>query len=423
MKAILRSAHGLAWLAQFSRTDQATAIALVDKVRFIDETEFAQSIKTYLTDLLQQEPAFFPLALYVEREIPKLNGVPKRLFAEPRRKRRRRITGSAEPWIYRTVNKSGEVGSEGVLRTLVTELQRSNPSQYISHGGPDVLRTKKPNTFVVLTDFLGSGQRVSDFLTSVWKLRTFRSWYSGKQIRFMVVAYAGTKEAKEKVQRHPSAPEVRLIRGCKTLSAIRPPGERAKLIDLCQSYHVQSYKGHGALGYKQSGALMVFAHGCPNNAPSILHAKMKGWTPLFPGRSTAGVVEISSGEGGAVLAMKMLQKRDVRAAMERPNAPHIKSEAVKILMEVLSAVTHGSRSELAVSARCDLTILETRVVVSKLRTLGWVNDNGRPTTEGIRQRDMYKKYLENQSDKKPSAPPTDDEIYYVPESLRRPRQV
>lgn len=248
MKAILRSAHGLAWLAQFSRTDQATAIALVDKVRFIDETEFAQSIKTYLTDLLQQEPAFFPLALYVEREIPKLNGVPKRLFAEPRRKRRRRITGSAEPWIYRTVNKSGEVGSEGVLRTLVTELQRSNPSQYISHGGPDVLRTKKPNTFVVLTDFLGSGQRVSDFLTSVWKLRTFRSWYSGKQIRFMVVAYAGTKEAKEKVQRHPSAPEVRLIRGCKTLSAIRPPGERAKLIDLCQSYHVQSYKGHGALG-------------------------------------------------------------------------------------------------------------------------------------------------------------------------------
>jgi len=423
MKAILRSAHGLTWLGQFSRTDQATAMALVDKVRFIDETEFAQGIKTYLVDLLRQEPALFPMALYVEKEIPKSNDVPKRLFAEPKRKRRRRITGSAEPWIYRILNKSGEVGSEGVLRTLVTELQRSNSDQYVSHGGPDVLRKKKPNTFVVLTDFLGSGQRVSDFLTSVWKLRTFRSWYSGEQIRFMVIAYAGTKDAKEKILRHPSAPDVRLIRGCKTLSAIRPPEERARLIELCEKYHVQSHKGHGALGYKQAGALMVFAHGCPNNAPSILHAKMRGWMPLFPGRSTAGVVELSSGEGGAVLSMKLLQKRDVSVVLQRPNSPQVKSEAVKLLMDVLSAVTHGSRSELAISARCDLTILETRIVVSKLRRLGWVNPSGRPTTEGIRQRDAYKRYLETQVDKKSSAPPTEDEIYYVPESLRRPRQV
>lgn len=92
-----------------------------------------------------------------------------------------------------------EVGSEGLIAQLITELCRLPRSPFLNHPGPDEIRKRKVRRFIVLTDLIGSGRRARDYLEAAWQVRSVRSWSSLRLLRFEVLAYATTDHGRRRV--------------------------------------------------------------------------------------------------------------------------------------------------------------------------------------------------------------------------------
>ena len=159
------------------------------------------------------------VALYPEREPKKRLGIPNRLFKEvlvPRAtgtgKKRRRASGGAPSPFARPRGDRIEIGSEGVVASLIGQIARFDSKRYVSMPGPSLIRRKRIRHFVIVTDFIGSGDRIVNYLTSAWRVRSIRSWYSSKLVRFTVFAFAGTFDGIRRVQRHAASPTVIVAR-------------------------------------------------------------------------------------------------------------------------------------------------------------------------------------------------------------------
>ena len=85
-----------------------------------------------------------------------------------------------------------QVGSEGLIASLITQLCRERRDQFLNHPGPDSIRRKKLRAFFLITDFIGSGERVCDYLTAAWRVASVKSWSSFHLLRFEVIAYSAT---------------------------------------------------------------------------------------------------------------------------------------------------------------------------------------------------------------------------------------
>jgi hypothetical protein len=173
----------LAWLAQFRLEDQPLAAALISRLVLVSHDEFATNLKALLTTRFDN--AGGPVGLYAERELPMRLGVPHRLFKEAR-KRVRRATGLGPQPVRPTRAYDPEVGSEGIVAWLITELCRSFPDRFFNHPGPNEIRRKKIRRFVVVTDMVGSGRRARTYLEAAWRVRSVRSWWSWHLFQFEV---------------------------------------------------------------------------------------------------------------------------------------------------------------------------------------------------------------------------------------------
>jgi hypothetical protein len=235
-----------------------------------------------------------PVALYPEKETKKRLGVPHRLFKQhavartsPSKKKRKRAFGEAPSVFARMRGDRVEVGSEGVVASLIGQIARRAPGRYVSVPGPELIRKKRIRHFVIVTDFIGSGDRVFDYLCSAWIVRSVRSWHSAKLIRFTIFAYSGTQQGVERVEGHPSSPKVVLARDAPTVDTLFNPSDARAIKALCVKYNPA--KPEDALGYKDGAVLISFKHGCPNNAPAIFHDDGNGWHPVFPKRTSVAV--------------------------------------------------------------------------------------------------------------------------------------
>ena len=121
------------------------------------------------------------LGLYVEREVKKWNGTPNRLFRENRRKPRR-AEGNGPNIMYPKQGYDQEVGSEGIVSQLVTELRRRDRKKYYVNPGPKQIRDRKIRAFILVSDFIGSGKRAEEYLTAAWRLASIKSWVSLKLV-------------------------------------------------------------------------------------------------------------------------------------------------------------------------------------------------------------------------------------------------
>ena len=164
-------------------------------------------------------PGRTPIGLYAEREIRKYKGVPNRLFKEKSFRGRSRAMGAGPKPVQSPRTIDPEVGSEGLIALAITGLCRRNRSVFISHPGPDQIRKRKVRTFLLLTDFIGSGFRARNYLDAAWRLASVKSWWSFGWLRFEVVAYAATEAGKAAVETHPSRPTVHLVAACPTISS------------------------------------------------------------------------------------------------------------------------------------------------------------------------------------------------------------
>jgi hypothetical protein len=263
--------QGQEWLSQFEEQDRRLARDFLAFLTLVSHNEFERTLESLI--LQRAKKIDGPIALFVARE---LTG--EGYFSKSTREH---LEIDATP-------RGSDIGSEGRLASFTRNLSRSNRAKFLNHPSLTLMRERKCRAIFVVDDLLGSGTRVSRFLSMLWSDRTIRSWKSLGYFRFEVLAYAATERGSTYIEKHLVKPEIHFHRFCPVLTDIHPERLRDPLKDIFKKYGARTSKRNMMFGYKESIALLVFEHGCPNNAPAILWApttSQSTWRPLFPDRS------------------------------------------------------------------------------------------------------------------------------------------
>ena len=402
------------WLSQFKGPDQQTAAKLLSSLHIVSHDEFARCMERSIERFHYENHA--PTAVFVEREVKKSKGGrPCRLFSETKvpiegsRRKALRATGAGPAVIFARRGDKSDVGSEGLLASITGQLARNRKLRFVTNPSPNLFRRSKIRHFVVVTDLIGSGDRVWNFIEAAWKVRSVKSWHSRGWLKFTVIAYAATNEGQARVKTHPSRPDIRIARECPTIKNEFSFFDD-DVAELCRKY----YKGKGdPLGYGGTGALVVFRHGCPNNVPPILYEENKGWVPLFPGRVGGG--------GFDTLRPKFAEVswETVLAGVGQPelgSQPFFVAlpESGKKLTLILFAIKNGMVRREAICSGTQLPLHEIDDLLEVAVRDKLVSDKGRLTDLGVGTLQSIKAKNAAQTLPKVEKP------YYYPRQLRLP---
>lgn len=407
--SFLKSTTTQAWLAQFDPVDQPIAIELLRSMKLVSRESFTSQLRKLLLNRLEEVRA--PIGLYVEREIKIHNKSPNRLFKECRGKVRRAYGVGPEP-VKPTRRYDANVGSEGIVAQIVSELCREHPNKFFNHPGPDKIRKHRIRRFILVTDFIGSGGRVRSYLESAWRVRSVRSWWSARATKgmlFEAVTYAATPKGLAAVESHPSCPKVYMVVSCPTIETVFPDG---RVSQLCLKYS-KNLKGR-PIGFDDVGALIAFAHGVPNNAPAILYNKSPLWLPLFPSRVTSSsAIEFPNSRDVDEIRSNLLLMRQKRLA----DAGVFKTPKLYKLstLLVLAALSHPPRTNEVVSRKTGLSIMEVDSAIKLAMNNGWVNADYRLSEFGKAELEQARRVPESKPksiEKTPS--------FFYPKALRAP---
>ncbi|MHB1991647.1 phosphoribosyltransferase-like protein [Metallibacterium scheffleri] len=365
----LRNTATQAWLSQFDPLEQPTAQVMLEAMLLVSRDAFAERLQALVHKRVGAEPGC--VGLYVEREWPSRNGVPYRMFKQTKRPPRRASGKGPDP-IKPTIPYDLEVGSEGIVAQLLTEICRASNGRAIMQPGPNAIRRKHIRRFILVTDFIGSGKRGWQYLQAAWRVASVRSWWSRratKGMAFEVVTYSGTISGIQRIRSHPSAPLVSQVAGCPTVESCFDYGTRQDVRQLCERRNPD--KSFPALGFGQTGALIAFAHGAPNNCPAFLFKKAGGWAPLFPAR----VTETARATFAVDSAMEEVKARLIKMGQIRLADPGLKAVVAsrRALLVVMAALSKPPRTVEAVSRKTQLTLFEVETEIARGMKLGWLD--------------------------------------------------
>jgi hypothetical protein len=281
------------WLQQFNKSSEDLALAthMLKSLLYIDHSY----LKILLTNvIIGQLVTEGPCALFIERELPRTKSTrPPAMYKEEKllkpgvRKRRLRAVGAAQQVVQSLRYNRQDVGSEAVIAQLMSSLCKRHSDDLLLQPSADEIRKCKVRKVVIVTDFIGSGERVNRMLSSLWRVRSVRSWASLRLIKICVVGASGTDKGVASVRRHPCRPTVLLGEPCPTLQKSFSHDVSLAFVDLCERYGSFDKK---PLGHGDTGALIAFEHSAPNNLPAVFTREHKSranpWKPLFPDRRT-----------------------------------------------------------------------------------------------------------------------------------------
>ncbi len=412
MVKLSENSHAINWLAQFSSKDQSLASELLDALTLVSRDKFAEQLRDLIKNVSQSING--PVGLYVEREIKKWNKVPNRLFKESKNKRKR-AEGNGPKIIAPKLGYDQEVGSEGIISQLVTELRREDRKKIFINPGPKHIRDNKIRAFILVTDFIGSGKRAEDYLTAAWRIASVKSWVSRKHLSFHITTFSGTQQGIERVSTHKSIPQIYEVLSCPTIASAFEPQKATDIKNLCKKYGPEKKHDDGALGFEGTGGLIAFSHGAPNNLPTILHKKARKWHPLFPGRSTANVRSIF-GEQPDNNSLAFRLNKLKQSGITKSGWLARKSNDAKSLILIMAALKSAPRFDDVLSRKTGLTIPEVGSFIDQLEKWKWIGGNRRLTDEGYKQLRHARKSKKSQ--KELSQPPA---THYYPKSLRMPQ--
>jgi hypothetical protein len=375
---------GCAWLKQFRSPDQSTAAALLDALLLLNENEVAAAILRRLTHVARESRGKRRrVALYAEREIAK-----QQIFKVVRVKaadgqRRLRAVEHSGPPAVKPIRGSSRVGSEGWIAFLISQAVKAHPRIYQNHPGPDRIRGGKVSSLVIVTDFIGSGDRVQKMLQKFWNVPSVRSWHSLGWINFGVVAAAGTARGIDAVKEHRLKPWVEVEHIVPTLETHEPSDQADRWRGLLAGYHSRLGRDDDPTGYGGAGALVAFSYGFPNNAPPLLHMIGRSWKPLCLGpipdelRSAFGLPERRP---RLISKLKTIGPASIRKAVNGTDL----NEAQAAMVLFLSAIRGRFRTgaEVEVADRTGLTTPEVMELRKQAAAAGWLTIHGRLTDNG-----------------------------------------
>ncbi|WP_420065449.1 phosphoribosyltransferase-like protein [Pectobacterium colocasium] len=279
------------WLSQFNHdsNDLEVAEKLLEECRFIE----VEDMRFSLSFLIEVDfPETEKYAFYVERELKKYKGKVQRMYKvdkirkQKKRRYTRRAYGAAIQAVQSKRYDKQNIGSEGVLANIISKKSQffKFKNKYFLQPSVDTIRREKIKNFVIVTDLIGSGQRIIDMIESLWMIETIKSWFSLKYIRLHIACYACTERAERIISNHPFKPQIHKVLGeCPTIWDRFSDFDRKRIITLCEKY---GSFDKWPLGYEKSGLLISFEHSKPNNIPAILRKDNSThrlpWRALFP---------------------------------------------------------------------------------------------------------------------------------------------
>lgn len=375
------SATATRWLAQFDDLDQAEAADLLDRLVLLSEAQVSERIFSQLDAISCAQGR---IALYAEREIPQKTAFAVEQYVDSKGVTRSRAVPNARFEAVRPRRGSTRVGSEGWMAFLVSQAVKAN-ARYVGHPSPKQYTSSTPagriRKVVIVTDFIGSGDRLWNMLERFWRVPTFTAWWSRGYVRFHIVAAAGTAAGIAKVKTHRCRPEVHCATVVPTLGKGMIANPWAKgWTALAKSYG----KSHPEpLGYKASGALVAFEYGMPNNVPAILGERFKGWRPLYKGRAPSDLNPLFGLPPTSWHLIRNIAEQrlaQLRRALDFKSRRHDRLEMLAFLLTIRGRWHTDAAVEIAEKSglRTD-DVLRLR---DRAAAVGWISSQGRLTDEG-----------------------------------------
>ena len=297
-------------------------------------------------------------------------------ISDPHGRARRRAVGRTGPDPVKTTRGHPRVGSEGWFAFLISQAVEASPKIYMNNPGPDRIRarTYPPSAIAIVTDFIGSGQRVRAMLDKFWAVETVRSWVSRGWISFKVIAAVGTKVGLDRVGGHRLKPHVRAEYIAPTLHT---SGDRAARLSLIRRYGPTAGRGAGRTGYGDTAALVAFSYRIPNNTPALFHQDAAGWRGLYTGPAPQDL--------SAAFGMITPEEQVERSASANgiTLSPDLATADAKTII-VLSSIRGRWRpkSETALAEATGFTETELMAIRRRAVEAGLLDQNGRLTDPG-----------------------------------------
>lgn len=284
--ALSKTKTGSAWLKNFAAADRAAARSLLDSLALINLDEVSELVQEQLSELaLQRTGKRKAVALYTEREFQEKQAFDTTQVKNADGSIRERAVGRKGPPPVKPIRGGVRVGSEGVVSSLIAQTVKKHPGVLINTPGPDRFRSKLSpiSTIAIVTDFIGSGNRILSMLDKFWNVKTVRSWDSTKLIDFVVIAAAATSDGAAAVASHITRPDIRVGRTVPTLSSSKFEQHYHDWEGILERFSENHPDDEYVWGYENSAAMVMFSYGIPNNAPSILWKAAGSIKPLYVG--------------------------------------------------------------------------------------------------------------------------------------------
>jgi len=412
-RTLSHTAVGAAWLDQFGPDDRATATSLLDAMLLLNEEQVSASIRSALDRIAEgQRHRKRRVALYAEREFDASLIFEVQTLPDAAGRLRRRAVGYNGPPAVRPTRGRARVGSEGFVAHLISQTSERWTRVFMNHPGPERLRGKAApaGEIIIVTDFLGSGTRVSTMLDKFWAVPTVRSWKSRDMVRFRVVAAAATPSALSKVRRHRLRPQVEAEWIAPTVKSNSDYRTVRSWTGLIETYGPNEARGAGRFGFGGDGALIAFNYRLPNNTPAMIHHGESGWRPLYVGaappelRDVFGVRSLDQAVDSAAQSNGLVFGREL-------------TEEERLTILVLSVLKGRwyRGAEVALASRTSLPTSTVMDTLARALKTELISRTGRITDKGY-------KFMESGRAGERKTPLIETSLVpYYPETLRIPK--
>ncbi|NTU74454.1 hypothetical protein HGB07_10100, partial [Candidatus Roizmanbacteria bacterium] len=201
---MLYTDRGVKWLSQFDHEDRENASKLVTGLTLISHNEFERNLLTLIE--IEVNAVKGKVALFAVREVEKDISFFKQAMT---------LTNNGPT--LDSLNRGNDHGSEARVASMIRNFCKQSSGKALNHPSLEEIKAEKCNEIIFIDDFIGSGQRVLDYLASFWSERTIVSWVSFKYLKFRVISYSGIEEGVKNIEKHKSNPVISFYRSCPTI--------------------------------------------------------------------------------------------------------------------------------------------------------------------------------------------------------------
>ncbi len=371
-----QTVSGEAWLGNFDDADVPAATILLDSIRIVTLSRLWEGLYSHLEELVRSGALETPAVVFPERALKDFGlSVNQRESAAAYR--------DFDPGSPVAVTPGSEAFVGMMLRDLITVGDRGRQgSPWIPPSASlEEMRRHRCRSLVVVTDYMGTGNQILEFVRALGRNPTIRSWLSFKWVQIHVVAFAASPEAIRRVRKDKDISSASTVEAAPTFeTASWQPDVREAIVELCRLKC--GLDPRWALGFRESGGLFVTERGAPNNLRAILWQDPRGWIPLFKGRAVPTEFARQVADYRSLEPLPELAERLGQFRLGRNQRLDFMRKASRSLLKALILLRDGHRDIATLAAELGVDVGDAEQLVRCMEQMGWVDSAGTITALG-----------------------------------------